>query len=108
MAETKKVAGAVKAAKSAARQFQQSGSKPREAAKAALTATGAAKKKKKQTTKRGREGGAGDEAPAEKLPRVTRVYAGAVPRAGCQKEAPAAQCMLLLPRALYCICACHG
>lgn len=75
VAETKKVAGAVKAAKSAARQFQQTGSKPREAAKAALTATGASKKKSQK--KRSRESGAGEkEAPADKAPRVTRVYAG--------------------------------
>lgn len=73
--ETKRVAGAVKAAKSAARQFQQTGSKPREAAKAALTATGAVKKKSQK--KRDRESGTGDtEAAAEKVPRVTRVYAG--------------------------------
>lgn len=76
MTETKRVAGAVKAAKSAARQFQQSGSKPREAAKAALTATGAAKKKK-QPKKRGREGGTAEESPpVDKQPRITRVYAG--------------------------------
>jgi hypothetical protein len=68
--------GSVKAAKAAARQFRESGSKPREAAKAALTATGAAKREKQK--KRKRTTPAEDGEAALKVPRVSHVYAGAM------------------------------
>lgn len=74
---TREVMGSVKAAKSAARGFRESGLKPKEAAKAALTATGASKREK-QKPKRKRPDTESDDSPGFKPPRISHVYAGAV------------------------------
>jgi hypothetical protein len=69
--------GSVKAAKAAARQFRQSGSKPREASKAALTSIGAVKRDKQKKRKRESVDDDGDGDFGSRLPKVTHVYAGA-------------------------------
>jgi hypothetical protein len=79
VSDTKEQMGSIKAAKAAARGFRESGAKPREAAKAALTATGAAKHgKQKSKRKKPDTHTDADEGPGSKAPRSSRVYAGAV------------------------------
>jgi hypothetical protein len=76
---TKEVMGSVKAAKAAARGFRESGAKPREAAKAALTATGAVKREKQKPKRKKPDSHTdADDGPGYKAPRSSSVYAGAV------------------------------
>ena len=75
---SREVMGSVKAAKAAARGFRESGVKPKEAAKAALTATGAAKREKQKPKRKQPESRPdSDEGPGFKAPRTSHVYAGA-------------------------------
>lgn len=73
---TREVMGSVKAAKAAARGFRESGVKPREAAKAALTATGAVRREKQKKRKKPESHPESDDGPGFKAPRKSHVYAG--------------------------------